>query len=71
MCKDTLESAMRQKISGIQFGQRLVEAFCARMLVQGSLSALVKPFKAELRNAFRYIRNDYMHNVQRPAAPIE
>ena len=59
-----LESTMREKIGSLQFGQKLVDEFCLRMLEQGAIPALVKPFRAELRNAFRYIRNDYMHNVR-------
>jgi hypothetical protein len=59
-----LESTMRQQIGSIQFGQKLVDEFCVRVLERGAIPALVKPFKAELRNAFRYIRNDYMHNVR-------
>jgi len=59
-----LESSMRQGIGSAQFGQNLIEEFCARLLERGGIPALVKPFKAELKNAFRYIRNDYMHNVR-------
>jgi hypothetical protein len=59
-----LESTMREKIGSSQSGQKLVDEFCARMVDRGAIPALVKPFKAELKNAFRYIRNDYMHNVR-------
>jgi hypothetical protein len=62
-----LESTMRQKIGSVQFGQKLVDEFCGRMLEDGAIPALIKPFKAELKNAFRYIRNDFMHNLR----PIE
>lgn len=59
-----LETTMRQEIGSLQFGQKLVDEFCARLLEQGAIPALIKPFKAELTNAFRYIRNDYMHNLR-------
>jgi hypothetical protein len=59
-----LESTMRQRIGSSEFGQQLVNEFCRRLLQRDAIPALVKPFKAELRNAFRYIRNDYMHNVR-------
>jgi hypothetical protein len=59
-----LESTMRQEIGSSQFGQNLVEEFCVRMLGQGAIPSFIKPFKAELKNAFRYIRNDYMHNLR-------
>ena len=59
-----LETTMRQEIGSLQFGQKLADEFCARMLAHGAIPALMKPFKAELKNAFRYIRNDYMHNLR-------
>jgi hypothetical protein len=59
-----LESAMRQRLGSIQFGQKLVEEYCGHLLERGAIAALVKPFQAELKNAFRYIRNDYMHNLR-------
>jgi hypothetical protein len=59
-----LESTMRQRIGGPQFGQKLVDEFCSRILARGAIPALVKPFRAELKNAFRHIRNDYMHNIR-------
>jgi hypothetical protein len=59
-----LESTMRQAIGSSQFGQKLVDEFCSHILTRGAIPALVKPLKAELKNAFRYIRNDYMHNLR-------
>lgn len=62
-----LESTMREKIRSSQYGQDLVAEFCNHLLEDGAIPAIVKPFRAELRNAFRYIRNDYMQNLR----PIE
>jgi hypothetical protein len=59
-----LESSMRQELATGQFGKKLVEEYCRHLLESGAIPALIKPFQAELRNAFKYIRNDYMHNVR-------
>jgi hypothetical protein len=59
-----LEATMREKIHSSQYGQKLVAEFCDHLLGRGAIPAVVKPFRAELRNAFRYIRNEYMHNVR-------
>ena len=55
-----LESAMREEMHSSQYGQNLVVEFCDQLAEEGALTAVVKPFWAELRNVFRYIRNDFM-----------
>jgi hypothetical protein len=60
-----LESEMRRSSHGSQrYGQRLVDAYIENLHTRRVLpSAQLKVLRGELRTAFRFVRNEFAHNV--------
>jgi hypothetical protein len=45
------------------FGVKLIEAFSARLTRDGYLNTFVRTLRTELRLTFRFIRNEFAHNI--------
>lgn len=60
-----LESRLRWLIATNAFGQRLVDEFVAHVRRSGRfIAAQVKVLHVELRTTFKFVRNEFMHNLQ-------
>lgn len=59
-----LESRMRAVTNTTHYGQRLVETYTRSLLDSGQfLPARVKSLRQELRAIFRFVRNEFAHNL--------
>jgi hypothetical protein len=60
-----LENRLRTACQSDLFGVQLVAAYVARLRASHRLiEAYVKGLHSELRTAFKYVRNEYMHNIK-------
>lgn len=60
-----LETAMRLSVGSNSFGARLVDEYFVKAIESGHfLSAQIKTFRIEVRTVFKFVRNEYMHNLK-------
>jgi hypothetical protein len=60
----TIESRLRQALASQQHGLRLVDAFIERLSdPKQYIQAKVKVLRGDLRTTFKFIRNEFAHNV--------
>lgn len=60
----SLESRMRIYTGGSEFGSRLVESYIRKLLATGDyLPARIKSLRQELRAIFKFVRNEFAHNL--------
>jgi hypothetical protein len=60
-----LESTMKSSIGSNHYGVELIDAYFAKAtLSRRFISASLKTFRCEVRTAFKFVRNDYMHNLK-------
>ena len=59
-----LETALRQVTGSRQYGMRLVDAFTKKLETDEQWpNSAVKRFRTDLRTAFKFIRNEFAHQV--------
>jgi hypothetical protein len=59
-----LESRMREHVGSTAFGAKLVDEFVENLTESGSyLNSYVKVLRVSLRTAFKFIRNEFAHNL--------
>ena len=61
-----LETELKAEVGGPLYGDRLVEAF-AKKIKDSKLfrETFLKTFRIELRAVFKFLRNDFMHNLRK------
>jgi hypothetical protein len=60
-----VETRLRELTGKHQHGQRLVDAFFDPLLASDEYpSASLKTFRGEVRTAFKFVRNEYAHNLR-------
>jgi len=60
-----IEDRLRKVTSSSQHGQKLIDEFFARAFDSNQLiSAQLKAFQTEVRTAFKFVRNEYAHNLR-------
>lgn len=57
-----LEQKLKTLLGSVDYGESLVEEFCDKMRERRYIEATVRTMRAQLRLAFKFIRNDVMHN---------
>ena len=60
----SLESRLREIVGSDAYGLTLVGQFISLLPVPPFISAYVKVMRGDLRTAFKYVRNDYAHNLR-------
>ena len=60
----SLESRLRGIVGSDAYGQTLVEQFISSLPVPPFISAYKKVMRGDLRAAFKFVRNDYAHNLR-------
>lgn len=58
-----IESRMRSLTGSMAYGIRLVDEFFQGVATQHLLSTSAKILRSELRSAFKFVRNEFAHNV--------
>lgn len=59
-----LESVLREIVGSRKYGQPLIEEFIAALPTPPFIAAYNKVMRSDLRSAFKFIRNDYAHNLR-------
>jgi hypothetical protein len=59
-----VETAMRECVGTRAYGAKLIDEFFDRALSKNLIPAVLKTFRTEVRTAFRFVRNDYAHNLR-------
>uniref|UniRef100_Q01TP9 Uncharacterized protein n=1 Tax=Solibacter usitatus (strain Ellin6076) TaxID=234267 RepID=Q01TP9_SOLUE len=59
-----LEHEIKVRIGSADYGEKLTQSFISTLRAKsGLLESYVRTFRQELRTVFKFIRNDYMHNL--------
>lgn len=61
----TLETDLKRQLKVTEFGDRLVEEYAKHLRGFGVRESFVRTLRIELRAVFKFLRNDFMHNLRK------